>query len=147
MGLFKKIGKAVKKAVKDVGKVAKKVAPVALALTGVGGPIGALAAGALKTASKLKSTGTNVKKAAIQKIPGASTAALIQKALPPKGVTTAKRAPSKKPSKAKSVKKATTTKAKKKTPSKTTLAKLYAAYKGTDMSIPWEQWAQIQLGQ
>lgn len=142
MGLFKKIGRAIKKGVKDVGKFAKKAAPIALALTGVGGVVGGVAGTALKAASKLKSTGTNVQRAAFQSIKPLSVASAVRKALPP-STATARRAPP--------VARKTTVKRKPapkpKKPSKAVLNALYATWKATDQSIPWEDYANMQLGQ
>lgn len=158
MGLLRKIGKAIKKGVKDVGKVAKKVAPVALALTGVGGVVGGVATTALKAASKLKSTGQNLKKAGFQQIKPIQTVAAIKKAVAPGAAT---RAPSRRAAKPKK-KKTTTRRKKKKAPPaggngflarfpdgkvpEAVLKVLYSSWKETDQSMPWPEYAKFQLG-
>jgi len=137
MGLsLKKLGKGLSKTFKKVAKVVKKVAPIALVLSGVGGPIGAIATGALKTASKLKSKGASIKKAAYQEIIPAGIKKTVDDV---RNVTTATRTASREPVS----KTAAAPRAKKIT--KISDAKILAAYDAwlnSGQEYTWEDYAE-----
>lgn len=142
MGLsLKKLVKGISKVGKKVVKVVKKVAPIALSLAG--GPLGAATgiASVAKTASKLKSAGTNIAKAAALKVPPIGTAVEVMKAA--KGLPgSATRSSTSRPS-------PTTNAAPKakapKAPSATKLKKLFKEWDAAGRPGDWETFARSRL--
>jgi len=150
VGLFKSIGKFAKKAV----KIIKKAAPIVATLAG--GPLGGLVAkGATKllsvgaSASRLKSTGTNLAKAAVMKTASPSTVASVMKLAKSTKTLTTKKAPAKKKTTTKAPAKKKTTTA---TKSQTALyQELFRRWKATggvgagrnEDGLTWEEYASL----
>jgi len=142
---LKRIVKKVGKAVTKVAKVVKKAAPIAMALTGVGGVVGAVASKAVGAIKNAKAMGVKVQSNAVRNIVPLGQAVAATKAI--KGVkTAAKKAAAEKAAPAAKKKAAPKPLLPKKAP-KTKLKPLWDNWQsgGGEGFLDWETYADSEL--